>query len=88
MTGFSQSLFREVRDYGISVCTVFPGSVDSASHRHDPDANHGWKVQPEEVGQVCSDILRMRRGSAVSEVEIRPLARPLGRDVQRAMGVG
>ena len=27
----------------------FPGSVDSASHRHDPGADHGWKVTPEEV---------------------------------------
>jgi len=76
VTGFSQSLFQELRDYGITVTTVFPGSVDSASHRHDPNDDHSWKVQPEEVGQVCRDILRMRPGAAMSEVEIRPLARP------------
>lgn len=75
-TGFSQSLFQEVRDYGIKVTTIFPGSVDSASHRHDPGADHGWKVTPEEVGQACLDVLNTRQGNCVSEVEIRPLARP------------
>jgi len=75
-TGFSQSLFQEVRDYGIKVTTIYPGSVDSASHRHDPAVDHGWKVTPEEVGQVCLDVLNTRPGNCVSEVEIRPLARP------------
>lgn len=75
-TGFSQSIFQEVRDYGIKVTTIFPGSVDSASHRHDPDADHGWKVAPEEVGQACLDVLDTRQGNCVSEVEIRPLNRP------------
>lgn len=75
-TGFSQSLFQEVRDFGIKVTTIYPGSVDSASHRHDPEADHGWKVTPEEVGQACLDVLSTRPGNCVSEVEIRPLARP------------
>lgn len=75
-TGFSQSLFQEVREYGIKVTTVYPGSVDSASHRHDPQADHGWKVTPEEVGQACLDVLSTRPGNCISEVEIRPLARP------------
>ncbi len=75
-TGFSQSLFQEVRDYGIKVTTVFPGSVDSQSHRHEGDADTSWKVTPEEVGQACWDVLNTRPGNCVSEVEIRPLARP------------
>jgi len=75
-TGFSQSLFQEVRDFGIKVTTIFPGSVDSQSHRHDPDADSDWKVTPEEVGQACWDVLNTRPGNCVSEVEIRPLARP------------
>ncbi len=76
VTGFSQSLLQEVRDFGIKVTTVFPGSVDSASHRHDPDSDHSWKVSPEEVGQVCRDVLRTSAGTLFSEVEVRPLGRP------------
>lgn len=76
VTGFSQSLFLEVREYGIKVTTIYPGSVDSASHRHDPTADHSWKVTPEEVGKACLDVLRTAPGTVVSELEIRPLARP------------
>lgn len=76
VTGFSQSLLQEVRDYGIKVTTVFPGSVDSQSHRHPAEADHSWKVTPEEVGQVCADVLRTDPGTVISEVEVRPLRRP------------
>ena len=76
MTGFSDSLFLEVRDHGIQVTTVYPGSVDSDSHRHAPGEDTSWKVKPEEVGQACRDILRMAPGTCVSQLEIRPLRRP------------
>lgn len=76
VTGFSQSLFQEVRDFGVKVTTVFPGSVDSESHRHDPEADHGWKVTPEEVGHACAAVLRTAPGTLISELEIRPQHRP------------
>jgi NADP-dependent 3-hydroxy acid dehydrogenase YdfG len=75
-TGFSQSLFLEVRDFGIKVTTIFPGSVNSASHRHNPEEDHTWKVSPMEVGQACLDVLETRAGMCISELEIRPLSRP------------
>jgi NADP-dependent 3-hydroxy acid dehydrogenase YdfG len=75
-TGFSQSLFLEVRDFGIKVTTIFPGSVNSASHRHNPEEDHSWKVSPVEVGQACLDVLETRAGMCISELEIRPLSRP------------
>ena len=75
VAGFSQSLFQELRDYGIKVTTVFPGSV--ASERHEGE-DQDWKVTPEEVGKACLDILRTRPGNCVSEVEIRPLRRSPG----------
>lgn len=76
VTGFSQSLFQEVRDFGVKVTTIFPGSVDSASHRHDDDANHDWKVTPEEVGHACATVLRTASGTVITELEIRPQNRP------------
>lgn len=74
VTGFSQSLFQEVRDFGIRVTTLYPGSIDTDSHRHDTDA--GWKVQPEEVGEACAHVLRAKPGTVISELEIRPRSRP------------
>lgn len=76
VTGFSQSLFQEVRELGVKVSTVFPGSVDSASHRHGAGEDHGWKVTPEEVGESCLHLLRTRQANCISELEIRPLGRP------------
>jgi 3-oxoacyl-[acyl-carrier protein] reductase len=76
VTGFSRSIFQELRDYGIKVTTVYPGSVDSASERHDAAADASWKVMPEEVGAACAQLLRTRQGNCISELEIRPLARP------------
>jgi NADP-dependent 3-hydroxy acid dehydrogenase YdfG len=75
VTGFSESLFQEVREHGIKVTTVFPGSVDSASHRHE-DQDSSWKVQPEEVGDAVLGLLRTRDGNVISRLEIRPLGRP------------
>lgn len=76
VTGFSQSMFQEVRDDGINVSTIYPGSVDSDSHRHEANEDASWKVQPEEVGQLCAHILRYQGGTCLSEAEIRPRKRP------------
>jgi NADP-dependent 3-hydroxy acid dehydrogenase YdfG len=76
VTGFSQSLLQEVRDSGIKVTTLYPGSVASRSRRHDPNEDDAWKVQPEEVGAVCATVLCAAPGTVISEVEIRPLVKP------------
>ncbi len=76
VTGFSLSLFQELRDHNITVSTIYPGSVDSESHRHGDQTDTSWKVAPEDVGKVCRDILTAASGTAISELEIRPLRRP------------
>lgn len=76
VTGFSDSLFQELRDYGIKVCSVYPGSVDSDSHRHDPSEDHSWKVKPEDVGIACRDLMNASGPACISHLEIRPLRRP------------
>lgn len=76
VTGFSLSLFQELRDHNITVSTIYPGSVDSESHRHGGQDDASWKVAPEDVGKVCRDILTAAPGTAISELEIRPLRRP------------
>ena len=76
LTGFSESLFHELRQYGIKTTTVYPGSVASRSDRHDPSADDSWKVQPEEVGRAIADLLDTRPGNLISKLEIRPLSKP------------
>jgi NADP-dependent 3-hydroxy acid dehydrogenase YdfG len=75
VTGFTESVYQEVRDFGIKVSVVFPGSVDSESHRHDAAEDTSWKVRPEEVGEACESLLRTAPGTCISLLEIRPLNR-------------
>jgi NADP-dependent 3-hydroxy acid dehydrogenase YdfG len=75
VTGFSESLFHEVRHHGIKVTTVFPGSVETESHRHAGDESE-WRLKPEEVGEAVHSVLTTRRENCISRVEIRPLMRP------------
>ncbi len=76
VSGFSQSLFQEVREHGVKVTTIYPGSVDTESHRHDASVDTSWKVSPEEVGRACSYVLRSDPGTLISELEIRPQNKP------------
>jgi NADP-dependent 3-hydroxy acid dehydrogenase YdfG len=74
VTCFSESLFPEVREHGIKVTTVFPGSVDTESQRSSDDT--AWKLRPEEVAEAVLAALRTRAEDCWSRVELRPLRRP------------
>jgi 3-oxoacyl-[acyl-carrier protein] reductase len=76
VTGFSESLFLEVRNHGIKVTTIFPGSVATRSHREEPREEELWKLRPEEVGEACRDLLRTAPGNCISRLEIRPVRPP------------
>ena len=74
VTGFSESLFGELREYGIKVGVIFPGSVDSQSHRHE-DSDASWKVDPEEVGEAVQTMLSTSGKTCIRALEIRPISR-------------
>jgi NAD(P)-dependent dehydrogenase (short-subunit alcohol dehydrogenase family) len=72
LVAFSESLMLEVRDAGIRVTVIMPGSVAtdfSGEHRTGDDS---WKLQPDDVAQVVVDLLRHPSRSLPSKVEMRP----------------
>ncbi|MEX2672755.1 MAG: SDR family NAD(P)-dependent oxidoreductase [Phycisphaeraceae bacterium] len=71
VTGFSDSLMQEVRQQGVKVTTVFPGSVDTSSEPAD-----AWKLSPEEIGETCLHVLQTSGNYCISRVEMRPLQPP------------
>ena len=79
LVGFSEALMLDVRQHGIRVNYIMPGSVDTHfSHpggRHGP-GEHDWKIQPEDIAQVVMDLLALPPRSLVSRVEIRPTKPP------------
>ena len=74
VNGFSEVLFQEVRDQGIRVTYLMPGSVATDFGR-GAAAKQDWALQPEDVGEMVVDLLRTNPRAMHSRVEMRP-ARP------------
>jgi NAD(P)-dependent dehydrogenase (short-subunit alcohol dehydrogenase family) len=75
---FSACLMLEVRQQGIKVTTLAPGSVDTGFGR-DGGLAHGrgsWKLTPEDMATTLLDLLRLRDDAHLSRVEMRPLRPP------------
>jgi 3-oxoacyl-[acyl-carrier protein] reductase len=72
---FAACLMLEVRQKGIKVTTVAPGSVDTSFSAGPRPPDTSWMLTPEDVAQTVLDLLRMRDGAHSSRVEMRP-ARP------------
>ena len=71
VNGFSEELFQEVRDEGIRVTYLMPGSVATAFGSGSA-AKQGWALQPEDVGEMVVDLLRTNPRAMHSRVEMRP----------------
>ena len=74
VNGFSEVLFQEVREQGIRVTYLMPGSVATDFGRGSA-AKMDWALQPEDVGEMVVDLLRTNPRAMHSRVEMRP-ARP------------
>jgi NAD(P)-dependent dehydrogenase (short-subunit alcohol dehydrogenase family) len=76
LVGFTQALMLDLREHGVKVSTIMPGSVTSYFAGHVPDENDGWKIQPEDIGQLVVDLLKMNPRALPSKIEIRPTQPP------------
>jgi 3-oxoacyl-[acyl-carrier protein] reductase len=69
---FAACLMLEVRQKGIKVTTVAPGSVDTSFSAGPRPPDTSWMLAPEDVAQTVLDLLRMRDAAHSSRVEMRP----------------
>jgi NAD(P)-dependent dehydrogenase (short-subunit alcohol dehydrogenase family) len=72
LVGFTQSVMLDLRKYGIKVTTIMPGSVATHFNGNTPDEKDNWKIQPEDLGQMVSDLLKMNPRTLPSKIEVRP----------------
>lgn len=72
LVGFSQAMMLDVRKFGIKVTTIMPGSVATHFANHEPNAQDAWKIQPEDIGQLVVDLIRMPARTLPSKIEVRP----------------
>ncbi len=72
LVGFTQSVMLDLRQYGIKVTTIMPGSVSTYFNGHTPSEEDNWKIQPEDLGQMVVDLLKMNPRTLPSKIEVRP----------------
>jgi 3-oxoacyl-[acyl-carrier protein] reductase len=71
LVGFTQAVMLDVRNYGIRVTTIMPGSV-ATEFSGASAAKDEWKIQPEDIGQMVADLLKMHPRTLPSKIEVRP----------------
>lgn len=72
LVGFSQAIMLDLRPYHIKVSTIMPGSVATYFNNHVPNDADQWKIQPEDLGQMVIDLLKMNPRTLPSKIEVRP----------------
>jgi 3-oxoacyl-[acyl-carrier protein] reductase len=72
LVGFTQAIMLDLRKHGIKVSTIMPGSVATHFNNHEPNPSDAWKIQPEDIGQMVVDLLKMNPRTLPSKIEVRP----------------
>jgi 3-oxoacyl-[acyl-carrier protein] reductase len=72
LVGFTQALMLDIRNYGVKVTTILPGSVATNFNNNQPSDRDAWKIQPEDIGQIVVDLLKMNPRTLPSKIEVRP----------------
>lgn len=72
VVGFTQAVMLDLRQYGIKVSTIMPGSVASCFNDNEPSEKDNWKIQPEDIGELVLDLLKMHPRTLPSKIEVRP----------------
>jgi NADP-dependent 3-hydroxy acid dehydrogenase YdfG len=78
VVGFTESLAEEVRQYGIRVSLICPGSTDT-SFSLDPNREGKAKekmLRPEDIAHAVRAIVTQEPNSFISEIILRPTRKP------------
>lgn len=76
VTGMSQAVMLDVRNHGVKVSTIMPGSVATHFGDHEPSDKDSWKIQKEDIGELVVNLLYMNPRTLPSKIEIRPSQPP------------
>lgn len=77
--GISHSMYMELRDFGIKVSSIFPGSIQTNFFdKIEGTTTNENMMRPEDVAQTIVQTLETHPNYFVADVELRPL-RPKGK---------
>jgi 3-oxoacyl-[acyl-carrier protein] reductase len=76
LIGFTQSLYEEVREYGIKVAVILPGFVDTPLIPPNRQLDRSKMIQPADVAQTVDFILTSPQTCCPVEIILRPQKSP------------
>ena len=76
LIGFTQSLYEEVREYGIKVAVILPGFVDTPLIPPNRQLDRSKMIQPADVAQTVRYILASAPTCCPVEITLRPQKNP------------
>jgi len=71
VVGFTQAAMIDLRKYNIKSTVIMPGSVATNFNGNTPSEKDAWKIQPEDIGSLVLDILKMNPRVLPSKIEFR-----------------
>jgi 3-oxoacyl-[acyl-carrier protein] reductase len=79
VTSWSESLMLEVREHGVKVSVVMPGSVATHFNDHVPSDDDAWKLRAADVADTVAYVVATPPNVLVHRAEVRTLTVPHGR---------
>jgi 3-oxoacyl-[acyl-carrier protein] reductase len=76
LIGFTQSLYEEVREYGIKVAVILPGFVDTPLIPSNRQLDRSKMIQPADVAQTVQYVLTSPPTCCPVEITLRPQKSP------------
>ena len=75
LSGYSEALFEDVREYGVKVCTINPGFVNTPMVKSDRIVREKM-IQPEDVARTVMYVLTMSEATCPTDITLRPQRSP------------
>ena len=76
LLGFTQSLFEEVREYGVKVSVIHPGFVDTPLIPQNKRVDRSKMIRPEDIAETVLFVLSSPPNSCPVEITVRPQQTP------------
>ena len=79
LVGLTEAMMLDLREAGVRVTTVMPGSVATGFAGRNPDDGGDWKLSPEDVSAAVLAVVSQRSQALASRIELRPSRPPVKR---------
>ncbi|MEK7210047.1 MAG: SDR family oxidoreductase, partial [Candidatus Binatota bacterium] len=76
LIAFTESLYEEVREYGIKVAVILPGFVDTALIPPTRRLDRSKMIRPEDIAQTVFFVLTCSPNCCPVEIAVRPQRTP------------